>query len=259
MILYFSGTGNSRYVAQIIQSVTGDEIRSMNDLIKSGSIEKLQSEQPFVFVCPTYAWRIPRVVEKLIRDAQFTGSKKAYFVLTCGDSTGNAAQYAKKLCNGKGFEFLGLASVIMPENYVALYPVPDKAQADVIIERATPGLNGIAKKIKDGQVLEEKISNFDDKFKSRIVNPIFYHFIVSAKGFYSTDACIHCGKCANLCPLHNVNLVNGKPEWGQNCTHCMACICGCPKEAIEYKHNTQGKPRYYLDHYSNKSTDYLQK
>jgi MinD superfamily P-loop ATPase len=26
----------------------------------------------------------------------------------------------------------------------------------------------------------------------------------------------------------------------------MACICGCPKTAIEYKNKTQGKERYYL-------------
>jgi len=26
----------------------------------------------------------------------------------------------------------------------------------------------------------------------------------------------------------------------------MACICGCPKEAIEYKEKTQGKTRYFL-------------
>ena len=36
------------------------------------------------------------------------------------------------------------------------------------------------------------------------------------------------------CPLNNIRLENGKPVWGKHCTHCMACICDCPKEAIEY-------------------------
>nr|WP_264291386.1 MULTISPECIES: hypothetical protein [unclassified Dorea] len=31
------------------------------------------------------------------------------------------------------------------------------------------------------------------------------------------------------------------------CTHCMACICYCPAEAIEYGKKSVGKPRYHLD------------
>lgn len=254
MILYFSGTGNSRYAAQIIQSVTGDEILSMNELMKTGSKDTLKSEKPFVFVCPAYAWKIPRVVEKLIRDAQLEGSKKAYFVLTCGEGTGNAVHYAKKLCNEKGLEFLGLASVVMPENYIALYDAPDKSIAEREVQSAIPGIYDVAKKIKDNQALEENKSKINGIFMSGVVNPFFYLLIVNAKGFHSTNDCISCGKCVALCPLNNVKLEDGKPQWGNNCTHCMACICGCPKEAIEYKNKTQGKPRYYLDNYYEKNT-----
>ncbi len=31
---------------------------------------------------------------------------------------------------------------------------------------------------------------------------------------------------------------------GDACTHCMACICGCPAEAIEYGSRSRGKARY---------------
>ena len=86
-----------------------------------------------------------------------------------------------------------------------------------------------------------------DKFKSSIVNSLFYTAFVSAKGFYSTEECISCGKCVKLCPLNNIELVDGKPKWGEKCTHCMACICRCPKEAIEYKTKTKGRNRYYLE------------
>jgi ferredoxin len=225
--------------------VTGDEILSINDFVKAGCKEKIQSEKPFVFVCPTYAWRMPRVVEKFIRDVQFEGSKKTYFILTCGDGTGNAAYYAKTLCHEKGFAYMGLASVIMPENYIALYNAPDKAEADAIIEKATPEIYTIAGAIKEEHVLEDKPSNLRGKFSSAFINLIFYPCFVSAKGFHATDACIQCGKCMSLCPLNNVKLVNGKPQWGNDCTHCMACICSCPRKAIEYKRKTQGKPRYY--------------
>jgi len=46
------------------------------------------------------------------------------------------------------------------------------------------------------------------------------------------------------CPLNNIRLNDSKPVWSKNCTHCMACICGCPSEAIEYGKRSRGKPRY---------------
>ena len=49
------------------------------------------------------------------------------------------------------------------------------------------------------------------------------------------------------CPLNNITLQNGKPVWGQDCTHCMACICYCPTEAIEYSKKSLGKPRYHFE------------
>lgn len=48
-------------------------------------------------------------------------------------------------------------------------------------------------------------------------------------------------------PLSNVKIVEGKPVWGKNCTHCMACICHCPTEAIEYGAKSTGKPRFHLE------------
>lgn len=254
MILYFSGTGNSRFTAQIIQKVTEDDICSMNELIKSGNKNTIKSEKPFVFVCPTYAWRIPKVVEEFIRKVQLEGSKKAYFVLTCGDATGNAVRYAKKLSMEKGLEFMGLSSVIMPENYIAMYDAPDKAKAESIIQRVIPEIYNVGEKIRDGQFIKESNPKIPGILLSGIVNPIFYSYFVNAKGFYSTNECISCGKCVGLCPLNNIKLVDGKPQWGNECTHCMACICGCPKEAIEYKNKSKGKPRYYLDNYYDKNT-----
>lgn len=86
-----------------------------------------------------------------------------------------------------------------------------------------------------------------DKIMSSAVNTIFYPMFVKADKFMATDACISCGKCVQVCPLNNVQLKNGKPAWGSNCTHCMACICYCPAEAIEYGKKSEGKPRYTFE------------
>ena len=101
--------------------------------------------------------------------------------------------------------------------------------------------------LKAGQEFPPPRDNLYDRFMSGPVNPVFYRFFVKADAFRATDACIGCGRCVELCPLNNIRLENGKPVWGKNCTHCMACICYCPKEAIEYGEKSKGKPRYHFE------------
>ena len=61
--------------------------------------------------------------------------------------------------------------------------------------------------------------------------------------------CVGCGKCAAVCVENNIRLRDGRPVWGDRCTHCMACICGCPAGAIEYGRASRGKPRYQCPEY----------
>lgn len=243
MVFYFSGTGNSKYVAESIGKTAKDTVVSIGDFLKQGKTGRFTSEKPLVFVAPTYAWRMPRLVEDFIKASQFSGNQTAYFVLTCGGSTYRAADFAEKLCKEKGFIYSGFAQIVMPENYIALFQTPDKAQADDIIEKAKPDIEKTAQHIAAGTPLPEQKRK--GRLFSHVINPIFYKLIVKDKGFYATEACISCGDCATLCPLNNITLPEGMPVWGGNCTHCMACIGGCPTQAIEYKKNSQNKPRYF--------------
>lgn len=248
MILYFTGTGNSRYVARKIAEEINDEVVSINQLIKQESKDELIStNKPFIFVCPTYAWRLPKVVTEFIRKTKFSGNNKVYFIMTCGEDTAKAINYIQKLCDDKGWELKGMAEIKMPENYIALFPVPDKETAKQIIEEADKLIYKIASDIRNENNFNIVApSGLNGTIKSGITNIAFYKFIVHAKGFYSTNQCIGCGKCVNLCPLNNISLKNEKPTWKNKCTHCMACISGCPTKAIEYKNKTQNKERYYL-------------
>ena len=99
MILYFSGTGNSRFAAEKIAEITGDEFVCLNDYIKNETAGDFVSGKPFVLVCPTYAWRVPLVVEKYLETARLEGSDDMYFVLTCGSGTSGAQNYTRKLCD----------------------------------------------------------------------------------------------------------------------------------------------------------------
>lgn len=246
MVFYFSGTGNSQLAAKQIASELGDEIISMNQYLKKGGKNTFYSERPLVVVAPTYSWQMPKVVERWIRETEFEGNQNIYFVLTCGGSVGNAAAYAKKLCGEKGLRFSGLALVAMPNNYVALSNTPDKAECAAILEKAGARVASLAALIQKGEPFPEAAISLKDRMNSGPVNRLFYALFVHDKGFAASDACISCGKCAQRCPLNNIRMEEGKPVWNGNCTHCMACIGGCPVEAIEYKSASKGNRRYYI-------------
>ena len=245
MIVYFTGTGNSRYVARAFAEALPDELYDSFDCIRQKRPAVLHSEKPWVFCAPTYAWQLPHLFEKFIRNGTFTGSKDAYFAMTCGDDIGHVSVLLAKLCKQKGWNYRGVLEVVMPENYVAMFSVPKPATQKKIIDNAAPSIHKGIDCLQQGIDFPTYQSNIEKKLKTFLINPLFYTLCVKAKDFYATDACVGCGKCAKVCVCNNITMQDGKPVWGADCTHCMACICRCPEEAIEYGNKSQGKPRYY--------------
>ena len=249
MIIYFTGTGNSRYCAQMLADKLEDELLDSFNYIREGISAELISSTPWVFVAPTYCWQLPHIFQEFIQTSRFEGCKDAYFVMTCGSDIGNAGEKIQKLCEEAGLEFKGVLPVVMPENYIAMFEVPQPEIAKRIVLVAKRALLKAVRLIQKGERFPAQKVHLLDKIKAGPVNPLFYKIFVKAKAFYATDACIGCGKCASACVLNNISIKDGKPEWGDACTHCMACICGCPAGAIEYGKKSLGKPRYICEEY----------
>lgn len=243
MILYFTGTGNSRLCAQWLASRLGDAQKDAGEMMRRGEEEPLSSDAPWVFVCPTYGWQAPRVFVDFLRRMDFQGARRAYFVLTCGGEIGNAGESLSALCREKGWEYMGAAPVVMPDNYLVLFSPPSPEEGEKIREKARPQAEKLAGLIAKGEPFPETRPTLLDRLKSGAVNEGMYRFFIKDKAFH-THGCVGCGLCQSLCPLGNIRMVEGKPQWQGNCTHCMACIAHCPAEAIEYGRKTRGKNRY---------------
>ena len=74
MILYFSGTGNSQYVAHIISKEIHDDVLNLFDKIRTQDYTALKSSKPWIIVAPTYAWRIPRIVNEWLKKTPLHGN-----------------------------------------------------------------------------------------------------------------------------------------------------------------------------------------
>lgn len=249
MILYFSGTGNSKYVAKRIADALGDALVNLNDRIKASDTSSVETGERVIIVTPTYAWRIPRVVRDWLRKTELRGAKQVWFVMTCGSEIGNAGSRIAALCADIGLDYQGALQVVMPENYVAMFYVPGAEESAQIIAAAQPSIDGGIACVQRGEPFPAPKVGLLDRFKTGPVNTIFYRWFVKSGPFTVSDACIGCGKCALSCPVNGIDIVERRPHWNGACTHCMACICGCPVSAIEYGRKSQGKPRYQCPEY----------
>ena len=245
MVVYFTGTGNSRYCAKLLAERLEDELLASAEYVKNQIAADLISDKPWVFVTPTYAWQLPHVFVDFLQSGRFAGSRDAYFVMTCGSDIGNAAREIRLLCLKLGLHFRGVLPVVMPENYIAMFDVPSEREARETIAAARPMVLEAASMIGHRLDFPELPVSGADRIKSGIINQLFYPLFVKAKNYRVTASCNGCGLCMQQCMLNNITLQNGKPVWSDHCTHCMACICGCPSNAIEYGKKSVGKPRYW--------------
>lgn len=249
MILYFTGTGNSKYCADFLSHKLGDKVYDLAERIKNKDYSPFESETPYIICVPTYAWRIPAVVTELLEKTKLNGSRDVYFVMTCGGEIGKAEKYNKALCNSLGKTYKGTLKVKMAENYLAMFDVTDEVreaelmkEVDNILEEAAVLIsrNANLPLVKEGAV---------GHVLSGPINVMFNKLYLKDDKFLVKDSCISCGICEKKCPLGNIDIKDGRPVWKGNCTHCMACISYCPKEAIEYGNKSEGKRRYRCREY----------
>ena len=185
MVIYFSGTGNSKYITDRIAGGLQEKLLSMNERIKSGNTGSVKTGENLIVVVPTYAWRIPRVVSDWIGQTEFVGAKNVWYVMSCGSGIGGADIYNRKLSEKKGIKHMGTAQIIMPENYIAMFNAPDVEKAKKIVVAAGPAIAKAVLAIKHGEHLPERKYGLGGRMESGLVNSVFYPVFVKAKAFIS--------------------------------------------------------------------------
>ena len=240
MIYYFSGTGNSKWVAETIARLTGDDAISIPELIRDGPTAVFASECSVGIVFPIYAWGVPEIVERFCKILRLGDDVYAYAVCTCGDDAGNAMKRFRR-----SFPYTSAWSVAMPNNYLPLFDVDAPDYASYKLAEAKPRTKAIAESVLARESVYNVHSGSASRLKTAVCRPAFNVFMRRTKPFYAEENCIGCGLCSDVCPTGVIKLENGKPVWTQKrCEQCMACIQRCPQRCIQYGKSTKNKGRY---------------
>lgn len=239
MIYYFSGTGNSRFVAERLGSLLDDTLVEMT---ADADVSYSQNDSLGI-VFPVYAWGLPQIVARFIskhKDA-LTNAPYLYAVMTCGDDMGYADSVLDKALDGK----LDAAfSLQMPNTYVCLpgFDVDSKEVADAKVQSTLAKLPEVAESIRTEERKTDVVRGAMPWMKTYLLRPLFNRFLVTDRYFRATQSCSLCKRCIRQCPLHNISMQNDRIVWNhENCTGCLRCYHQCPNRAIEFGSFTKNK------------------
>lgn len=250
MIFYFSGTGNSSFVAHQLAEYTGEATVFIFDEFVGFEGESLG------FVFPVYAWGIaPEMMQFIdsLPDSFWNdikiGQRDIWAVMTYGDEAALAPEMLKKLMSRKGVTLSSVWGVTMPNTYVLLpgFDVDPVELEKEKIRNAQPRIKEIAEGIRNHRSGIDVVRGSLPWLKTRIVYPLFKKWGISPNKWFANDRCIGCGICEKSCPLKNIHLIERVPEWGDKCCSCLACYHHCPEHAIGYGNVTTKKGQYFFN------------
>lgn len=257
MIFYFSGTGNTRWAAEMLASATGERLLFIPDEMKGDCHYTLDEGERIGFCFPVHGWQPPAIVRRFIRQMEIEQAKNhyCYALITCGDSIGRAMEMLDKELKPKGLRLDSRFSIVMPESYVCLpfmytdKPEREKEKIAKAKEEMAEYCQMVASRAKGEVHIKRGLTPWTF---SHVIGVYFNRHMVSDRKFTVDDnLCIHCGKCQKVCPTGDVVLAeDGTPQWQHNgtCTCCLACYHHCPRHAINYGTITRKRGQYFFGH-----------
>ena len=134
---------------------------------------------------------------------------------------------------------------IMPNNICNffLFPMSNK----VILKKtkkANKKLDKVCNNIKKG-IIRKRGWNIISTLLGKTQNIAYPKMEEQARhSFIAYSTCTQCGLCVELCPMENLEIINGKVVQKDNCTICYRCVNICPQKAATVYFRTKPKIQY---------------
>jgi ferredoxin len=238
-IFYFTGTGNSLYVAKRF----GGELYSIPKVLKSNELNFEDDKIGIIF--PTYALTAPNVVREFIEKVTLK-SPYIFAILTYGNMVANGPAWFVEFAKKNNITINYTNSLLMVDNYLPFFDIEKQIQKPKNIEE---NLNKLLEDVSESKKFIYKGSLIDAFMNTMFENvkklvPRFQ----SPANFYINDECNGCGTCTMVCPRSNISInresKDRKPTYGDSCEFCLACINLCPQKAIKLKREKNPNARF---------------
>ena len=243
--IYFSGTGNTKHcIEKFVTALSLNRNESTQHPIQAISIEESaraidaikNAHGIIIFAYPIYYSNLPKIVRDfIVENKNLWKGKQIFIICTMGLFSGDGAGVSARLFRQYGADIVGGIHIIMPDcicdvNLLKFSPAKNRK----IIDKADSRLETAARKMATGKPPQNGL-NFFSHLAGLLGQRLWFYNITrhySDKLKIHEEYCIKCGKCAAVCPMHNLTLTEDKVTTAGKCTMCYRCVNRCPQKAI---------------------------
>lgn len=235
LIHYFSGTGNTYHMVNVIKNQLIERGYKVNILnIENDSNKQVIDYELHVFCYPIYGFGTPSIMLRYISNLNHSRGSRAAVICTSAGEEGQALHHFRYLLSKKGFEVLWTEMVTYTHNFTQILNPQSKEAENKVFRQA---------EIKITEIINKICKNEGYLKKRNIILLALYWMVFTlfsklarkllGRMFIADDSCTSCKRCKKLCPAKAITMYSGKPRWNLNCESCQRCINICPNKSIQ--------------------------
>jgi ferredoxin len=248
-IYYFSGSGNSFFIARELQKRIADS--ELIPLVSLLHQERIVPDAEVVgFVFPVHCTTLPVPVKAFLTKIDLTSTAYLFAVATQGGAPPRLVElHLEAILKEKGQPLNAFFFIKMPwSSPVGLMPVyiPGLIEYPKPPEKVAKLESAAQMKLDVIQrVVQSQDGTSRDDFPRSIQLPL-KRLVCKLMGsttdglennhidFYADVDCTGCGICEEVCLSQKIEMVDGTPVWqeGVQCYFCYACFSFCPVQAV---------------------------
>lgn len=245
ILFYFSGTGNSKYIAELFSQNMDAPCYSIEEDLDFTQL--IDAEDTVGFCYPVYMSRVPRILREFVRrHMNSLKNKKVIIFCTQLILSGDGARAFAALFSPDHINVIYAEHFFMPNNVsnVFLLPMTSHKGIQRCIVKSQRNMQSVCRNIRAGTVKKRGFN-----MGSRALGLIQGVFLSAVEkrannSVKITGDCTNCGICVAVCPMDNLVSENGRITHNHNCTMCYRCINQCSPKAITIAWHGKVKAQY---------------
>lgn len=241
LLFYFSGTGNTKLVANHIQNEFQEmgwqvTIVNIEDIAQEADIPDTDQFDLIGIGSQVIGYTIPRKVSQFIKMLPDSLKRTRVFIFrTCGgvaETNYTASHRLIHMLRKKNYDVFHERLFSIGSNWIMKFDDDIMRQLYEATKRKI--------KIMCHEVVEGKERFYQTRMgfrlKKKMVSGLAnFIFPYLGKNMKIERSCTKCGICIKNCPAKNIYLADGQIKFKSDCSACMRCIYGCPKKAIKFR------------------------
>ncbi len=246
LILYFSGTGNTHFIAKRIKDSLQNENAECS-AVETFPPERIKDYDTLIFSFPIYGCKMPEFLKQFTDKFLLTKSKRIILFSTFAYTPCNSMKEAANYFEKRGFQVTFAKGIKMPGSDGLLLLKKGTRAAKKASQVNLKNIEQFVNNVKDA-IYSNSTAKPQGNILFEPLNLIMNLFIpienTLKKAMFADENCIHCGICEKVCPVSNIKVTESEVLFGKECVLCLRCVSQCPVEAIQIGKFTKGTVRW---------------